>query len=72
MNDNYSNTDKMKAVTVDTVQMGASIGAVVAVSLLIPGVGWGIAAGIGIGIVASTVINLGAQAWKEEWIDDGR
>ena len=72
MNDNYSNTDKMKAVTVDAVQMSASTGAVVAVSLLVPGVGWGIAIGIGVGIASSTAINYGAQAWKEEGIDNGR
>lgn len=53
-------------------QMGASIVSVLVVSSLIPGAGWGIALGIGAGILIGGGINYGAQAWKDEWIDNGK
>jgi hypothetical protein len=70
-NGNYSDEDKAKAVAVDVIQTGASIGTVLVISAFVPGVGWGIAAGIGLGFLGSTAINYLAQKVKDEWIDDG-
>ena len=54
-NVNYNDAQKRTAVTIDTTSTVVSVAAVAGVAIFVPGVGWGIVAGIVAGIAISTV-----------------
>ncbi|MBW6411927.1 hypothetical protein KYD98_17760, partial [Clostridium sp. YB-6] len=63
-NKDYDDVDKNKAVTVDIITTGFSVGSTIAIAALIPGVGWAFAAGV----VAGCTISAIGEFWKESWI----